>query len=214
MQTILLTGFEPFGGESRNPSADAVAALSGAAVPGVRLATEILPCAYGGALPALRAAIARHRPDAVIAVGQAGGRAEISVERIAINVDDGRIADNDGVWRIDEPVVAGGPAAYFATLPIKAMVARLRAAGIPAHVSQTAGTFLCNHVFYAACHIAATERPGLRAGFIHVPFLPEQAAKRGAPSLDLALVVAALRLAVETLRDTAVDIRVAEGAMH
>ncbi len=215
MTTILLTGFEPFDGETLNPSAKAVTLLAGEAIRGVRLAAAILPTTYGGAMPALRAAIARYRPDAVIAVGQAGGCPEISVERVAINIDDGRIPDNDGIGRIDAPVVSGGPAAYFAKLPIKAMVAAMRAAGVPAQVSQSAGTFLCNHVFYGACHIAATEMPELRAGFIHVPFLPEQAARRpGVPSMALDRIVTALRVAVETVRDTTADPRVAEGATH
>jgi pyroglutamyl-peptidase len=213
MTRILLTGFEPFDGDTRNPSAEAVVALGGRDIGGVRLSTAILPTTYRGAMPALRAAIDRHAPDAVIAVGLAGGRAEISVERVAINIDDARIADNAGVRRIDEPVVAGGPAAYFSGLPIKAIVARLRASGIPAHVSQSAGTFLCNHVFYGACHIAATERAGLRAGFIHVPFLPEQAAARGGvPGMALSAVIASLQIAMETVRDTKLDLRVAEGA--
>jgi pyroglutamyl-peptidase len=212
---FLLTGFEPFDGDTLNPSAIAVEALAAERLPGVELTAAILPTTYAGALPALRALILRHLPDIVLSVGQAGGRPEMSVERVAINIDDGRIADNAGVSRIDEPVISGGPAAYFATLPIKAMVAAIRAGGIPAHVSQSAGTFLCNHVFYGACHIAATTRPGLRAGFIHVPFLPEQAARRGgAASMSLDLIVAALRIAVETTRDARADLRVAEGATH
>jgi pyroglutamyl-peptidase len=116
---------------------------------------------------------------------------------------------------VDEPVVPGGPAAYFATLPIKAMVRRMRAAGVPAHVSQTAGTFMCNHVFYAACHLAATAYPAMRAGFIHVPALPEQAARNpGQPSMALDTIVGGLRVAVETVRDVGADLRVSEGRIH
>jgi pyroglutamyl-peptidase len=220
MTRILLTGFQPFDHDTINPSAEAVEALAGSPVAGADIVALILPTTYAGALPALRQAIARHRPDAVLSVGQAGGRPEMSVERVAINVDDARIADNAGVRRVDEPVIAGGPAAYFATVPIKAMVARMRAAGVPAHVSQSAGTFLCNHVFYGASHIAATQAlaggPAMRVGFIHVPFLPEQAARRGGvASLGLAQIVAGLRIAVETLCDGAADLlRVAEGAAH
>ncbi len=202
MKTILLTGFEPFGGETVNPSLAAIEAMAAQPPAGVRLATAVLPTTYAGAMPALRRAIAAHAPELVICVGQAGGRAEISVERVAINIDDARIADNAGVQRIDAPVIPGGPAAYFATLPIKAIVAALRAAGLPAQVSQTAGTFLCNHIFYAACHIAATERRRMRAGFIHVPYLPEQAARHpGSSSMSLDSIVAALRVTVATLRD-------------
>jgi pyroglutamyl-peptidase len=143
----------------------------------------------------------------------------MSVERVAINIDDARIADNAGIRRIDEPVISGGPAAYFATVPIKAMVARMREHGVPAHVSQSAGTFLCNHVFYGACHIAAAQAesggPAMRVGFVHVPFLPEQAARRGgAASLGLATIVAGLRVAVATICANRADLRVAEGATH
>ena len=215
MMNILVTGFEPFGAEAVNPSEAALAALMADVPAGVALATTVLPVRYAAAVTELRAAILRHAPAVVIATGQAGGRAEISVERVAINVDDARIPDNDCVQRIDAPVVAGGPAAYFSGLPIKALVAAMRARGIPTQVSQTAGTFLCNHVFYAACHIAATEKPGLRAGFIHMPFLPEQAAAHaGAPSMALAGIVAALRVAIETVRDVREDVRVAEGAVQ
>ena len=213
MQSILMTGFEPFDGELRNPSADAVRMLAGGHFRGTQLQTAILPTTYARALPTLRAAITTHRPDVVIAVGQAGGRPEISIERVAINIDDGRIADNDGEHRVDEPVIPGGPAAYFATLPIKALAAGLRGAGIPAHVSQSAGTFLCNHVFYGACHLASLQYPAMRVGFIHVPFLPEQAARRGGvASMSLDTIVAALRETVAILRDTVTDLRVAEGA--
>lgn len=209
MLTILLTGFEPFGGAAENPSRRAVLAVAeGAPPPGTRIVAEILPVGYAHAGAALADAIRHHRPDVLIATGLAAGRAEISVERVAINVDDAPIADNDGAFRTDAPVIAGGPAAYFSTLPIKAMAAAIRAEGVPAHVSQTAGTFLCNHVFYRACHIAATEHK-MRAGFVHVPWLPDQ----GSPSLPLSAIVAALRAAIVATRDTATDAAVAAGAV-
>jgi pyroglutamyl-peptidase len=211
--TVLLTGFEPFGGETLNPSWEAVRRLDGWSGPGFRVVAGLLPCEFGAAREALDALIDRHRPQCLIAVGQAGKRAEISVERIAINVDDARIPDNAGRQPIDQPVVADGPAAYFATLPIKAIVHRLRAAGIPAGVSQTAGTFVCNHVFYAALHTAARRGEGLRAGFIHIPYLPEQAARHdGAASLGLELVVQALQLAVHESLHTRTDLRETGGA--
>jgi pyroglutamyl-peptidase len=206
--TVLLTGFEPFGGETLNPSWEAVRRLDGWAEPGFRVVAGLLPCKFGAAREALDALIEAHRPCLLIAVGQAGKRTEISVERIAINVDDARIPDNAGRQPIDEPVVPGGPAAYFSTLPIKAIVHALRAAGIPAAVSQTAGTFVCNHVFYAALHAAARRGDGLRAGFMHIPYLPEQAARHdGAASLSLDLVVQALRLAVRQSLSTGADLR-------
>jgi pyroglutamyl-peptidase len=212
--TVLLTGFEPFGGDDVNPSWEAVTALEAAAPPGVRLVTARLPMDYARIDHALVAALDRHRPDVLIATGQAA-RAEMSVERVAINIDDARIPDNAGARPIDMPVAPGGPVGYFATLPIKAMVAAMRAAGVPAQVSQTAGTFGCNHVFYLARHLAETAHPGLRAGFIHVPCLPAQAAQRpGTPSMALATIVAGLRAAVEAVRDTVSDLRVSEGAEH
>ena len=149
MQTVLITGFEPFDGDIVNPSMEAIRVLASHRPEGVRLAVAPLPVSARRIEAALREALEAHRPDVVIAVGQAGGRVEMSVERVAINVDDFRIPDNAGDQPVDEPVVAGGPAAYFSTLPIKAMVRRMREVGVPANVSQTAGTFLCNHVFYS-----------------------------------------------------------------
>ncbi|HET9018022.1 MAG TPA: pyroglutamyl-peptidase I [Acetobacteraceae bacterium] len=217
MLRVLLTGFAPFGGSLVNPSGRAVAALAEASpLPGIALATAVLPVTYAGALPALRAALAAHAPDVVLATGLAGGRAPVSVERVAVNIDDARVPDNDGVQRIDAPVVPDGPAAYFASIPIKTITAAIRDAGVPAEVSQSAGTFLCNHVFYHACHLAAIERPGLRAGFIHLPWLPEQAVRHpAAPSMALDDVLRALRATLAVLRDTAAgaDLRVAEGAV-
>ena len=172
---LLLTGFEPFGGDVHNPSQALVQAMDGAVVGGLRVVGVVLPCAFGAAPAVLQAALARWQPRLVLALGQAGGRAELSLERVAINLVDARIADNAGQQPIDVPVVDGGPAAYFSTLPIKPMVQALRAAGLPAGVSHTAGTFVCNQVFYVLQHLLAGAVP---AGFMHVPFLPEQAALR------------------------------------
>ncbi|MFE6689334.1 pyroglutamyl-peptidase I [Streptomyces sp. NPDC057743] len=211
---VLLTGFQPFGGESTNPSWDAVRAAAAAPLDGVELHIAELPCVYGGSITALRATIAEIHPDVVVCVGQAGGRPDITVERVALNVDDARIPDNAGAEPIDEPIVPGGPAAYFATLPIKACVAAVRAAGLPASVSNTAGTFVCNHVFYGLAHLIATELPQLRGGFVHVPYAPEQVIDRAQPSLPVAAVAAALREIVATAARTRTDLRVAEGATH
>ncbi len=158
--TILLTGFEPFGGESVNPSWEIACALDGWDCEGRTVRAVRLPCAFGDALQALDDALAAHRPELVVCLGQAGGRAEISLERAAINVDDARIPDNLGRQPIDAAVVPDGPAAYFSTLPIKALARDLRAAGVAAAVSNTAGTFVCNHVFYALMHRLATEVVG------------------------------------------------------
>ena len=198
---VLVTGFEPFGGESVNPSMQAVLSLAANPPADVVLCTEILPVSHARTPQALRAAVARHRPDVVIATGEASGRAEISVERVGINVNDFRIADNDGTQPADVPVIEGGPAAYFATIPVKAVAAALRAAGVPVNVSNTAGTHLCNHTLYLLGHLAATEYPGMRSGFLHLPRLPEQAARHpGQPSMATATMVTALRTAIATVR--------------
>lgn len=196
---VLVTGFEPFGGAAINPSGEVAMALHGRRLPNdVPVAGVVLPCAFGQALQALQQALALHRPVLVLGLGQADGRTDLSIERVAINVDDARIPDNAGRQPIDEPVVAGGPAAYFNTLPIKAMVAGLKAAGFPASVSQTAGTFVCNHVFYGLQHALAGS--AVRSGFMHVPLLPQQAAQVpgvSPPSLALAVQVEAVALALQ-----------------
>ena len=222
LHTVLLTGFEPFGGEAVNPSWLIAQALHGQRIgsQGVIVAQQ-LPCVFGRAQQALRAALAEHRPLLVLALGQAAGRCDLSVERIAINVDDARIPDNAGASPIDEPVLPGGPAAYFSTLPIKAMVAAMREAGLPASVSQTAGTFVCNHVFYALMHAlqaSKSRRPAARGGFMHVPLLPEQAvACPGQPSLPLATLVQGTRVALAAALRVAMsegaDLRVAGGSV-
>lgn len=189
---LLLTAFEPFGGETVNPSGLIADALDGETVAGLRVRTLRLPVAFGESLRVLRDGIATHAPTLVLALGQAGGRAELSIERIAINVDDARIRDNTGAQPIDMPIVQGGPAACFSTLPIKAIVAALHERGVPASVSQTAGTFVCNHVFYGLQH--ALEGSGIRSGFVHVPYLPGQVqGRQGTPCLPLETMVEGVR---------------------
>jgi pyroglutamyl-peptidase len=213
-KTVLLTGFEPFNGAEINPSWEAARALDGWTGPGFQVVARQLPCVFGRANEALREALGAVQPDIVIAVGQAGGRPEISVERVAINVDDASIADNAGDQPVDRPVVAEGPAAYFATLPIKAIVRALRLRGFPAGVSQTAGTFVCNHVFYGLMHHAVGKT--FKAGFIHVPFLPEQAADRPErpPSMALRDIIDGLRIAIEVAFSADEDVAEAGGATH
>lgn len=194
---VLITGFDPFGGEPVNPALEAVMRLPGR-IGGHEIVARALPTAFHRSLGVLSGAVREVRPDVLIAVGQAGGRSEISIERVAINVDDAPMLDNDGQSPTDQPIAPDGPAAYFSTLPIKAMVQALTTAGIPAEVSNTAGTFVCNHVLYGALHLAARERPAMRAGFIHIPFLPEQIARHpGQPSMALETVVAGLTLAID-----------------
>jgi pyroglutamyl-peptidase len=170
-----------------------------------------LPCVFGQANRVLCGAVDEIRPDIVICVGQAGGRAELTVERVGINVDDAPIPDNAGQQPVDAAIVAGGPAAYFATLPVKAIVGAMRERDLRASVSQTAGTFVCNHVLYGLMHhLQGTEVIG---GFIHVPYLPEQASN-GAPSMPLAQIVEGLKVAVEAaVRGGGEQVEV-EGATH
>jgi pyroglutamyl-peptidase len=209
----LVTGFEPFGGDRVNPSFEALARLP-RRLGALDLATAALSVTYGGALPALRRAIAAEAPDIVLCAGLAGGRAELSLERVAINIDDARIPDNDGSQPIDRPVVAGGPTAYFATLPIKAAAAALRAAGLPVAVSNSAGTFLCNHVFYGLMHAAVLAGNRFRGGFLHVPYLPSQAALLpGAPSMALEQIVEGIEIILEVAAARLDDLVVSEGAL-
>jgi pyroglutamyl-peptidase len=211
MNNLLVTGFEPFGGEVINPSWELARSLSGEVVAGARIVAVQLPCVFGEARQRLDEALQRVRPATVLAIGQAGGRCDLSLERVAINVDDARIPDNAGAQPVDEAIVADGPAAYFSTLPIKAIVAGLRAAGYPASVSQTAGTFVCNHLFYGLQH--RLDGLGVRSGFMHIPYLPEQAARHpGAPSLPLPTLIEATRLALE-LAVTAQEIRAGGGQL-
>jgi pyroglutamyl-peptidase len=202
---VLVTGFEPFGGEEINPSWMAAQALHGRTVGGHRLIGARLPTAFGRSVEALRDLLHRHRPAAA-------GRAALSLERVAINVDDARIPDNDTAQPVDTPVIAGGPAAYFTSLPIKAMLAALLDEGINAEVSQTAGTFVCNHVFYGLMHELATRHDlrHTRGGLIHVPWLPRQ----GQPSMRLDEIARGLRVAIGCALATAQDIRKEAGALN
>ena len=212
-KTVLLTGFEPFNGAAINPAWEAVRALKGWVDGDFMVEILQLPCVFGQANRVLCGAVDEIKPDVVICVGQAGGRADLTVERVAINVDDAPILDNDGQQPVDAPIAAEGPAAYFASLPVKAIVGAMRERGLRASVSQTAGTFVCNHVFYGLMHhLQGREVSG---GFIHVPYLPEQAAAiDGAPSMALGEIVEGLKVAVETaVRGGSAQIEVA-GATH
>lgn len=201
MQTVLLTGFEPFDQDRVNPSWDAVHLLDGVLLaPDVQIVARRLPCAFATAGECLTRLISEWRPAMVIATGLGPARSDISIERVAINVNDARIPDNLGARPIDTAVVEGGPAAYFSTLPIKAMVQAVREVGIAASVSQTAGTFVCNQVFYLLQH--ALVGTAVRSGFIHVPWLPEQ----GTPSMALDKIVEGLLRATLTAWQTSVDV--------
>ncbi|UGB02611.1 pyroglutamyl-peptidase I [Leclercia sp. G3L] len=214
MQTLLITGFEPFGGETLNPSWEVVKQLDGMIIDNCRVVARQLPCVFGESLEVLNAAIDALQPSVVLAIGQAGGRVDVTVERVAINVDDARIPDNRGQQPVDVAIVPDGPAAWFSTLPIKAMVEALREAGIPASVSQTAGTFVCNHVMYGVLHKLA-DRPEVKGGFIHIPYLPEQAAAHpGAPSMATHTLKKGLEIAIAVALRQEHDIKVVGGATH
>lgn len=210
-KTVLLTGFEPFNGATINPAWEAVRALKGWVDGDFLVEVLQLPCVFGQANRVLCGAVDEIKPDVVICVGQAGGRADLTVERVAINVDDAPIVDNDGQQPVDAAIALDGPAAYFASLPVKAIVGAMRERGLKASVSQAAGTFVCNHVFYGLMH-HVRER-AVSGGFIHVPYLPEQAPD-GAPSMALSEIVEGLKAAVETaVRGESAQVEV-EGATH
>jgi pyroglutamyl-peptidase len=200
---ILLTGFEPFGGQLTNPSwAAAASARDLLRKAGLAVETVELPCVFGEAGTALRSALDELAPELVVCLGQAGGRERIALERVAINCDDAPIPDNSGNQPVDQAVVPGGPAAYFTSLPVKAALLAVEEAGVPGEVSQTAGTYVCNHTFYTLMHELAA-RPGVRGGFVHVPFAPEQVGQpeqagqgSGVPSLPVASTAQAIAAVV------------------
>ena len=211
MPTVLLTGFDAFGGYSMNPSWLAVEALHDELLRGHRIVAAQLPTTFAGSGSVLLKLLRKHKPALVVCVGLAGGRSALSLERIAINVDDARIADNAGARPVDVPVVEGGPPAYFSTLPIKAMFQSLTTAGVAAEVSQTAGTFVCNHVFYVLMQALKKQRKrSTRGGFVHVPYLPGQ----GLPCMALEDVVRGLRLAIASALTTEHDARIGAGALN
>lgn len=198
MSRVLLTGFEPFDGARVNPSQEIVRHLDGWSSPAHRVIGLCLPCAFGEARVRLQQAIDEHEPDVVIALGQAANRPVISLERVALNFIDAPIPDNAGRQPMDCPVVAGSPAAYFSTLPLRMILTRIRAVGLPAEISQTAGSYVCNELFYGLMHQLAIQPGRVRAaGFIHVPALPGQFDdnRRG---MSLASQIEAIRIAVLT----------------
>ena len=181
---------------------------------GVQIIKKEIPTVFDKSIEVLYQTLKEEQPDMVICVGQAGGRPNITVERVAINQDDARIPDNEGAQPIDRTIFAEGPAAYFATLPIKAMVQNMKAAGIPAAVSNTAGTFVCNHIMYGALHFAATQQPSLKAGFVHIPYVPMQTVdKPTMPSMSVADIVTGLTILIETGINVDQDVKVTGGAV-
>ena len=193
---ILVTGFEPFGGEVRNPSAEVVESLPDA-VGTIEIIKLVLPVERYRCAELVKQAVLTHRPDAVLSIGQAGGRAAVSVERVAINLDDYRIEDNVGNRPKEEPVVPGGPDAYFTNIPVENMASNIRFLGVPAAVSLSAGSFVCNHLMYSVRHWLEEQGMDTPFCFIHIPYLPEQAVKKpGQPSMSMELIRKAIDVAV------------------
>ena len=211
---ILVSGFDPFGGEKVNPAIESVKLLPDE-IKGAKIIKVEIPTVARKSLKKLEEVIEIEKPDVVLSVGQAGGRTDISVERVGINMDDFRIKDNEGNQPIDEKIAKDGPDAYLVTIPIKAMVQNMIENKIPASVSNTAGTFVCNHVCYGMAHLASTKYPNMRTGFIHIPFLPEQVLdKRNMPSMPLEMIAKGLEYAIEAIVENKVDIKVEGGATH
>lgn len=210
---VLITGFDPFGNDVVNPALEAVKKLEGKKVNDVEFITQEVPTVFHKSIEVVSQAIEAHKPDVVICVGQAGGRTQITPERVAINVDDARIPDNQKNQPIDETIVKDGPAAYWSTLPVKRMVHHMKEAGIPAAVSNSAGTFVCNHLFYGVMNYLEKNAPHIRGGFIHIPFIPEQTVNNNAPSLGLDTIVKGIEIAAVVAVNEEEDIREVGGTI-
>ena len=212
---VLLTAFEPFGGETINPALEAIK-LVPETIGDIQVIKRTVPTVFGKSIAVVVAAMETERPDAVLCIGQAGGRSGLTLERVAINLDDARIPDNEGNQPIDRTIFPDGAPAYFATLPIKAMVQAIRSAGIPSSVSNTAGTFVCNHLMYGVLYTLDQQYPGVRGGFMHVPFVPSQTVERNtaAPSMNLQDIATGIEAALRAIAEHDDDISAAEGEIH
>ena len=212
---ILVTGFDPFGGEKVNPALEAVKSLP-SVIHGAEIRWVEIPTVFYKSSEVLEAEIVRYQPDVVLCIGQAGGRASLTPERVAINQDDARIPDNQGNQPIDTPIRLDGEAAYFSTLPIKAMVQAIKEVGLPATVSNTAGTFVCNHLMYQALYLADKKFPNVRAGFMHIPYMTEQVInKPNTASMNLVDIVKGIEAAIGAIvnyKDK--DLKIVGGATH
>lgn len=210
---ILVTGFDPFGGEPINPAIESVKRLPDN-IAGAEIIKLEIPTVRKKSLEKIEKAINEHNPDVILSIGQAGGRFDISIERIGINLDDFRIPDNEGNQIIDEPVFPDGENSYFVKLPVKAMVQNVQKNNIPASVSYTAGTFVCNHVLYGVLYLIEKKYKGKKSGFIHIPFLPQQVVdKRNTPSMELNTIVKGLTAAIEAIVKNNEDIKEVGGTV-
>ena len=212
---ILVTGFDPFGGEKVNPALEAVKSLP-SVIHGAEIRWVEIPTVFYKSAEILETEIVRYQPDVVLCIGQAGGRASLTPERVAINQDDARIPDNQGNQPIDTPIRLDGQAAYFSTLPIKAMVQAIKEVGLPATVSNTAGTFVCNHLMYQALYLADKKFPHMRAGFMHIPYMTEQVInKPNTASMNLSDIVKGIEAAIGAIVDYKdKDLKIVGGATH
>ena len=213
VRRVLVTGFTPFGGEDTNPSWELVKQLPDN-IAGYHIEKLRVPTEFGKAIDVAAKAIDKLQPQVVLCFGQAGGRTRMSVERVAINVDDARIADNAGRQIIDEPIRANAPAAYFCTVPVKAMVAGMMRAGVPAEVSNSAGTFVCNHLIYGVLHHIATQGYAVRAGFIHVPYMESQILdRRDTAAMSLPTMIAGAKAAIMSAVRNKTDLKLVGGTL-
>ena len=211
---VLVTGFDPFGGEPINPAWEAVKAMKDT-IAGAEIVKMQIPTVVGKSIEKIHQKMKELQPDLVISVGQAGGRFGVTPERVAINVTDARIPDNEGNQPIDEPIFSDGPAAYFSNLPVKAMVQAIKDAGYPSVLSNSAGTYICNHVMYGILYYIEKEFPNVRGGFIHVPYAPSQVVnKPSTPSMALADITASLEAAVAAAISSKEDVRAVGGEIH
>ena len=210
---ILVTGFDPFGGEPINPAIESVKRLPDN-IAGAEIIKLEIPTVRKKSLEKIEKAINEHSPDVILSIGQAGGRFDISIERVGINLDDFRIPDNEGNQIIDEPIFPDGENSYFVKLPVKAMVQNVQKNNIPASVSYTAGTFVCNHVLYGVLYLIEKKYEGKKSGFIHIPFLPQQVVdKRNMPSMELNIIVKGLTAAIEAIVKNNEDIKEVGGTV-
>ena len=210
MKKLLLTAFTPFDGERINPALEAVKLVKDK-IGKLKIVKLEVPTVFGKSIDTVREAIEWERPDFVLSIGQAGGRAEITPERVAINLNDARIPDNEGNQPIDEPIFPDGENAYFSTLPVKAMVEAIRKEGLPSSLSNSAGTYVCNHLMYGVLYYL-DKRPRMKAGFIHVPYIPEQVKdKKEMPALPLSDIVRGLEAAIQAVEENELDLKKAFG---
>lgn len=211
MKKILVTGFDPFGNEKINPALEIIKLLP-QKIGKNEIRTLEIPTVWQKSLEKIENEIKNYNPDYILSIGQAGGRCDITIERVAINVDDYRIKDNDGNQPIDEKIFEDGENAYFSTLPIKAIQKEIKKNNIPASISNTAGTFVCNHVFYGVRYMIEKKFQGKKSGFIHIPFLPEQVLdKPNTPSMSLETILKAIEIAIQTIFENDVDIKTVSG---